>query len=215
MTVPLSQQAYHKIRRDIVSLALAPGAVIDESELQAELGMGRTPIREALQRLALEKLVVILPRRGMFVSEIGVTDLGRLFEVRLELECLAARLAAQRGAESHWAHMEAALDRMPPEGEALDNDALIAIDEACHHILYEATDNPFLQDALVTFYALSLRFWYFFLADIGSMPQAVEEHRAILEALRSREPERAASLMEGHIRSFQTEMQAAIVGERL
>lgn len=215
MSVPLSQQAYEQIRRAIVSLALAPGAVIDEAELQAELELGRTPIREALQRLALEKLVVILPRRGMFVSEIGVTDLGRLFELRLDLESLAARLAAQRGAAGHWEEMKAVLDALPPEGETLDNDALIAIDEACHHIIYQAADNPFLRDALITFYALSLRFWYFFLADMGSMLETVEEHRAILEALREGQPEQAAALLAGHIRSFQEEIQTAIAGDRL
>ena len=78
----------------IVTLELAPGSVIDEAELQEELQMGRTPIREALKRLSLESLVSIVPRRGMFVTNIGINDLQRLLEVRLELETLAVRLAA-------------------------------------------------------------------------------------------------------------------------
>ncbi|MCX7853916.1 MAG: GntR family transcriptional regulator, partial [Caldilineales bacterium] len=91
----LSQRAYEGIKHQIISLALPPGAVIDEDRLQAELGLGRTPIREALQRLALEKLVTIVPRRGTFVTEIGLMDLRLLFEVRVPLESLATRLAAQ------------------------------------------------------------------------------------------------------------------------
>ena len=97
----LSEQAYEQIRQKIVTLALPPGTVIDEARLQAELGFGRTPIREALKRLELERLVSIIPRRGIFVPPISLTDLQHLYEVRINLECLAAELASQRGTAVH------------------------------------------------------------------------------------------------------------------
>lgn len=208
----LSQIAYGKIRRKIVSLELPPGAIIDETALQRELGVGRTPIREALQRLSLERLVVIVPRRGMFVTDIGITDLQRVFEVRVGLETLAARLAARRGTEAHWQQMEAVLAAQPVEEAAQDNEALIEIDERCHAIMYAATDNRFLEDALTTLYTLSLRLWYYFLPRIGSMQEAVLEHRRILVALQSGDGDRAARLLAHHINAFQIEIQAAMLG---
>lgn len=212
MNLSLSEQAYTRIKQKIVSLALAPGAVIDEAALQEELALGRTPIREALQRLAREKLVTIIPRRGMFVADIGITDLGRLFEVRLALESQAARLAAVRGLPTHWQRMEAALADLLDGEDSADNEQLIAVDAACHEILYEAADNEFLQDTLVTLYALSLRLWYFALNQIGDMRGAILEHQAILDALQAQNAEQAAVLMEQHIRAFQEEIQAVMIG---
>jgi DNA-binding GntR family transcriptional regulator len=210
----LSQIAYDQIRRKIVSLELPPGGIISEGELQAELGLGRTPIREALQRLSLEKLVIIVPRRGMFVTEIGITDLQRVFEVRMHMETLATRLAARRGTDEHWARMDAVLGVLPGEGgplDASDNEALIEIDEICHHIIYEAADNRFLSDSLTTLYTLSLRLWYYFLSRIGDMRGAILEHRLILEALKSGDSDRAVALMERHLNAFQVEIQAAMM----
>lgn len=208
---PLSAQAYEQIRRKIVSLALPPGATVDEGALQEELGVGRTPIREALQRLSLEKLVTIVPRRGIFVTEIAITDLQRLFEVRIELETLGARLAAERGTPAHWRAMEDALNRVP-QADDTPNDELIITDEVCHQILYEATDNKFLQDTLVTLYALSLRLWYFALAEVTDVRKALAEHREMLAALRAGDADRAEQVLAEHINNFQQEILAAMVG---
>ena len=205
----LSQQAHERLKRKIVSLELPPGAVIDEASLREELGLGRTPIREALQRLSQEKLVVIVPRRGTFVTEIGILDLQELFEVRVVLEGLAARLAAARGTESQWARMERALAAMDAAGD--DYETLIAIDEKCHQIIYDAAGNDFLRDTLLTLYALSLRLWYFFLDRIGRMEHAVAEHTAVLEALVAGDGQLAGRLMEKHIRAFQEEMQSVML----
>ncbi|MFQ5401425.1 MAG: GntR family transcriptional regulator [Anaerolineae bacterium] len=210
--ISLSQQAYEGIRQKIVSLELAPGEIIDEAALREELGLGRTPIREALQRLSLEKLVVIVPRRGMFVAEIGITDLQQLFEMRMVLESLAARFAAARGTAAHWQRMEAILAGPQRDGGITSNEMLIAIDEACHQIMYEAADNEFLHDTLVTLYALSLRLWYFFLSKIGDMRGAVMEHKLILEALKAGDGDEAARLIEGHIHAFQEEIQSVMLG---
>ena len=213
MHISLSQQAYENIKQKIVSLEMSPGSVIDEGNLQEDLGLGRTPIREALKRLALEKLVVIAPRRGMFVSEIGIRDLQQLFEMRLPLESLAARLAAERGTEEQWRRMAIVLADLPET--AVENQALIAIDEACHEIIYEATENEFLKDTLVTHYALSQRLWYYFLSKIGDMRDALLDHIHVLEALQAKDADKAARLMERHIRTFQEEIQLVMIGSAL
>lgn len=218
MTSPsLSQQAYQHIKHRIVSLELAPGSVINRTALQEELGLGRTPVREALQRLSQEMLVNIVPRQGMFVTGIGITDLQRLSEVRLELESLAATLAAQRGTAAHWQQMAEVLADLPPQGKTAVaqseiNEAMIAIDEACHEIIYEAADNPFLHHTLTTLYALSLRLWYYALDQIGSMREAILEHQAMLDCLRDGDGDGAAQLMRQHIQAFQVEIQNGMIG---
>jgi DNA-binding GntR family transcriptional regulator len=210
--ISLSEHAYNLVKHRIVSLDLPPGSVIDEAALSASLDVGRTPLREALQRLARERLVVIVPRRGIFVSEIGIMDLQRLFEVRIILESLAGRLAAQRGSEEQWRQMEAVLDVLPGKDVAVENHMLIEIDEACHQIIYEAIDNTFLHDILSTLYALSLRLWYFALPQIGDMREAIVEHQVILRALQARDAERAASLLQQHIMHFQEEIKGTMLG---
>ncbi|MDX1612801.1 MAG: GntR family transcriptional regulator [Candidatus Promineifilaceae bacterium] len=208
--ISLSQQAYERIKQKIVALELPPGAVIDEAALQQELELGRTPIREALKRLSLEKLVVIVPRRGMFVTDIGISDLQQLFEVRLALESLAARLAARRGGAHQWQRMAAALEGLTADSPS--NEALIEMDKTCHELIYEAADNQFLRDTCVTHYALSLRLWHYFLRKMGAMRGAVIEHVYILEALRAGDADQAARLMEKHIRAFQEEIQSVMLG---
>lgn len=209
----LRDRAYTEIRERIVSLGLPPGSTIDEAVLREELDLGRTPIREALLRLSEEGLVTIIPRRGMFVSDIGIKDLRQLFEIRVVMEPLAVRLAGQRGTAQHWARMEEALNSVPDEGSPLENEQMIKIDEQCHTIIYDAANNVYLSTTLSTLYALSLRLWYYFLKEIGSMRGAIMEHRAMLEALQTGDIDRAATLMARHVTVFQEEIQAAMVGQ--
>lgn len=207
----LSQQAYESIKRKIIYLELEPGVVIDELSLQKELKLGRTPIREALKRLEGEQLVTIIPRRGMFVSEISITDLYQIFELRVELETLAVRLAVQRGTDQHWQQMETILNS--PRWDELSNIDLIEIDDACHRIIFQAAGNRFLEQTLNTYYTLSLRLWYFFLAKIGDMQAAVKEHRQIYEAICAGQADEAARLMKEHLQAFQAEMHAHMIGK--
>lgn len=206
----LSERAYRRIRRMIVSLELAPGSIVRESDLREELDLGRTPIREALLRLSLEKLVTIIPRQGIFVSEITISDLQHLFELRHSLEMMAARLAARRGRPRHWAQMREALAGVVTEDESADNEALVQVDERCHHIMYQASGNQFLERVASMLYTSSLRLWYYFLPQIGDMRGAVIEHAHILEALEAGDGELAAERIEGHIRAFHEEIQAAV-----
>lgn len=207
----LSEQAYGQLRRMIVRLDFAPGDVLREDALQETLGMSRTPIREALQRLAREHFVTVIPRRGMFVSGIDVSELSLLFETRSVLEPYAARLAAARGTDEHWDAMEAALAGV---GSASGNQDLMDIDRRGHEIMWEAAGNRFLVDTLDMLYAQSDRLWHLYLADVADMTHAVDEHGEIMEALRSGDGDRAGELMEAHIREFDTQIRAAVT-ERL
>jgi len=211
-TIPLSQQAYEKIKHMIVTLKLAPGAVIDEAQLQDELQLGRTPIREALKRLALESLVSIVPRRGIFVTNIGVNDLNRLLEVRLELETLATRLAAQRGTLEHWQRMQQLVVE-PIMLDMKDDSDIIRLDEEFHEIIYEASDNRFLHEAITVLLTLNERLWYYFLPDIGGFERTNNDHRVIWESLKAGDGKLAAEQMKDHILSSQDRLKAAVMGD--
>ncbi len=203
----LSERAYHEIRRMIVRLDLAPGAVVREDELQSTLGLGRTPIREALQRLERDQLVTVVPRRGVFVSNLDVGDLALLYETRSILEPYAMRLAAARGTEKHWAEMSAVLEQALPHSPA---DELLAIDRRCRELVWEAADNRFLTDTLDMLYAQSDRVWHLYLGDVADLHDMIAEHREILAALRAGNADRAADLIDAHMRRFDEQIRAAV-----
>ena len=194
----------------IVRLDLAPGVVLREHDLQNRLAIGRTPIREALQRLAREHFITVIPRRGMFVAGIDVSELSMLFETRTVLEPYAARLAATRGTAEQWTAMDAALDTTT----GADPEQLLAVDRRCHELMWEAAGNRFLLDTLDMLYAQSDRLWHLYLAAVTDMSEAVTEHGAILAALSGGDGEEAADLVERHVRSFDEQIRTAVT-ERL
>jgi DNA-binding GntR family transcriptional regulator len=206
-TGSLTDQAYVEIRRRIVSLELAPGAVIREDELQRELGIGRTPIREAIQRLEREQLVVVLARRGVFVAAVDVTDLPLLCESRSMLEAYVARLAAVRGTSANWDALDAVLDSFDPSAAA---DEMLALDRQCHEIVWAAAGNRFLTDTLDMLYTQSDRLWRIYLSDMAEVHGAIDEHREIAAALRLGNGEDAAKLSEAHVQHFETSVREVI-----
>ena len=205
----LSDRAYNLIRHRIITLDLPPLSPIDEAALMADLKLGRTPIREALLRLAADGLVFHAPRRGTFVSDISITDLQKIFEARLAMEGFCARLAARRATKAQLAAMDGLIDDLArvPDG---DSKALMSIDERFHELLYEAADNEFLADALRRLHALSFRLWHMVLDRLGSVRPAMEQHRQITRALESGDPDRAETLVQEHIAQFQLQIRAAL-----
>jgi DNA-binding GntR family transcriptional regulator len=203
----MSSRAYAEIRRRIIRLELAPGDVVREEALQAELGIGRTPIREALQRLARDQFVSVIPRRGMFVSSIDVSELSLLFETRAVMEPYAARLACMRGSVDDWEEMERVLaDSADAPGDA----ALLDVDRRCHELIWRASGNRFLTDTLDVLYAQSDRVWHMYLADVTDTRHAVDEHAGILAVLRAGDPDAAAEAVEAHVKSFDAQVRDAV-----
>jgi DNA-binding GntR family transcriptional regulator len=199
----LSRLAYQRLADLIITLRLAPGAAINETALMEELKLGRTPVREALQRLAYEGLVELRPRRGASVAGLSILDLQQLFELRRLTEGSAAALAADRATLADLAAMRdalAELDRLEPDSSP---EAYIAVDRAFHRALGRAAHNRFLEETLNRLYNLNLRLWYLALHKIGPMRQAVDEHRQILEAILEHDGPKAEAAMRGHITSFQ------------
>lgn len=202
-----SERAYLLIRDQIVTLKLRPGGVIEDSRLRQDLKLGRTPIREALQRLAHEKLVSFVPHRGTFVTDINITDLARLTEVRVEIEGYAARLAAERATRPEREAMAGL--QVELTGLDSDPDALIRLDQRIHRLVYQAGHNQFLEDVCERYFNLSLRLWFLAL-DRVHLKEAVEEQRELLEAVVSRDAAGAEAALRRHIRAFEQEIRRVL-----
>ena len=203
----LSTRAYAEIRNLIVRLELAPGEVVREEALQRQLGIGRTPIREALQRLARDQFVTVIPRRGMLVASIDVSELSLLFETRAMMEPYAARLACMRGTEADWDEMQRVIDA---SASATGDEALLQVDRRCHEIIWNAAGNRFLTDTLDVLYAQSDRVWHMYLADVADTRHAVDEHAGILTLLRAGDADLVAAALEAHVKSFDAQVRSAV-----
>ena len=210
-TSSLADRAYHAIRDMIVSLELRPGAVIDERRLMERLGIGRTPTREALRRLAQERLVEVYPRRGMFVTSVEIHDLASLAEVRLVLESHVARLAAERATDEDRSAMDDLLEELERRDD-LDARGLMALDERIHRQVYGSAHNPFLESTLEEYYVLALRIWYLALDRARELEQAVLGHRELLEAIRDGDADRAEATMRRHVLDFEEAMRRILTG---
>jgi DNA-binding GntR family transcriptional regulator len=207
--VRLSEKAYQLIKHKIITLELRPSTVIDEQSLMDELELGRTPIREALQRLDSENLVNVVPRRGTFVTDVSLTDLQKIFELRIVLEGFCARLAARRITLSQIDQMKSILEDLD-KVESGDYRRLISIDDRFHAMLYQAADNEFLSDVLSRLYDLSLRLWYLVLNHLDDVQESIEQHRAVAHALQSGDGERAEELIKQHVVEFQKQIKAVL-----
>lgn len=206
----LADQAYYAIRALIVSLELAPGTAIKEPELTARLGIGRTPVREALRRLALERLVDVFPRRGMVVTTVDVRDLARLCEVRVVLEPEAARLASDRATRADLEEINALRDELGAR-RPRDDRVLIDLDERIHRTIYRATHNQLLEETLEWYYTHALRIWMLALGRTKELGPAVQEHRDLLDAIARGNGERAATLMHHHVLDFELAMRDVLL----
>jgi DNA-binding GntR family transcriptional regulator len=205
-----SEEAYLRIRERIVSLDMPPGSVVNESRLRQELKIGRTPIREALQRLARENLVRSVPHRGTFVTEVNITDLARITEVRVVLESHAARLAAERLSIADRDSFAQFLQRLE-EGPSLDQRQLMRLDQQIHREIYRAARNPFLESTLERYFNLSLRLWYLVLDRQVGLREAVEEHAELLRAILAGDGPAAEESMRRHVTGFEREIRKVLV----
>ena len=205
-----SEEAYLRIRERIVSLDMPPGSVVNESRLREELKIGRTPIREALQRLARENLVRSVPHRGTFVTDVNITDLARITEVRVVLEGHAARLAAGRLSTADRDAFARLLELLE-EGPGLDQRQLMRLDQQIHREIYRAARNPFLESTLERYFNLSLRLWYLVLDRQIGLREAVEEHAELLRAILAGDGPGAEDSMRRHVTGFEREIRKVLV----
>lgn len=192
-SLSLTEQAYRKLEEQIVTLQRAPGSVLSEAVLASQLGIGRTPIREALQRLAREGLIVVLPRRGILVSEINVRSQLELLRLRREVERLMARYAARRAsAEERVAFAELA-DAMDRSAKANDDVGFMRLDRQLNTMVATTCRNEFARKTMGLMHGLSRRFWYQHYKEVLDLPLCARLHAALARAISTGDSDKAAA----------------------
>ena len=204
-----AERAYKSIREKIVTLELAPGSVINEQQLAAELSMAESAIRDALKLLVHDNLVRVTQRHGLHVADVNVPDLEQISEMRVELEGLCARLAAQRATADDLTVMETLRREQtntPPE----DSRRLLELDQQFHQAVAKAAGNKYLAETLERFYGLSLRLWNLALPRLHSLASQIQLHHDLLEAIEAHDAGRAEAIMCDHVSGFYAQVRQVL-----
>jgi DNA-binding GntR family transcriptional regulator len=216
MTAPssLAERAYVDLREEIIGVRLAPGALLREDELMQRLGVGRTPVREALQRLQRDGFVTVIPRRGTLVSDISITDLAAIYEVRRHLESWASRLAAERATDEDHREARRLMDDLAALTAHDDYQTLLTVDRRIHRFVYRTTKNPFLAETLDRYQNLSLRILHVamnrFPRLTPRLDDVVHEQRTVLDAVCRGDGDTAERVAIEHISTFERAIREII-----
>lgn len=206
----LAEQAYRALRDRLIMLDIAPGEPLHEGQLVAELGYGRTPLREAMKRLETDHLVVSYPRRGTFATRVDITELAAVSEVRQLLEPLAARKAAG----NVDAHTRAALLEARESIARLSQDSpwrdVMALDLAVHRLVYRTAGNHHLEESLIRLDNLATRIWCMVVDRLPEVAGHIREHLGLLDAILAGEQGQAESIAAEHVRHFDAAVRGAI-----
>ncbi|GAB3559541.1 GntR family transcriptional regulator [Spelaeicoccus albus] len=200
----LAESAYRRVRDMLITLEIRPGEPINEGILATELEVGRTPLREALKRLEHDHLVQTYPRRGTFATIVDITELSNISEIRLALEPLAARRAADSASETARTGLRQLADRIA----ALDMDSMSAsdimrFDIDVHRAVYAATGNGHLEDVLIRYDNLAVRIWFLVLDKMPPVSGHVRGHTELLRAIADGDADLAVDLTTSHVADFQ------------
>jgi DNA-binding GntR family transcriptional regulator len=206
-----AEQAYLVIRDKLIMLDIRPNEAIVESDLAAELKLGRTPVREALKRLEVDRLVVSFPRRGTFATGVDVADLRHISQIRVNLEPVAARSAAENASADVRAGLLALADRTEAlDVENIHRDELLRWDLRAHRAIYRATGNPHLEDVLVRYDNLATRIFCLFLDRLPTVAQHVGEHAELLRTIAGGDGDAAAQIALDHVTGFEKAVRAVV-----
>lgn len=206
----LSEKAYYLLRDRLITLQIPPGATIDERALQKDLDLGRTPVREALRRLADDRLVQVVPRRGIFASHVDLGDLSAISEVRVEFEAYAGHLAAKRATQADRDAITELFDELDRRAVSASTTELIRLDLRTHRLVHRATHNAYLAATLEEYYVHSLRMWFLVLDRVERLGPAVDEHRELLAAVHDGDSTRAEQVLRRHVAGFEQEIRPVL-----
>ena len=199
-TRPLKvERAYDELKGMIITLCLAPGAHIDERELMMTLDIGRTPLREAMLRLAHERLIVHTPRRGAWVSELSITDLQQMLEARTMIDTLIARRAAERVTAGDIEELETLLASAHQVVEANNSIDLVNLDFQFHARIADSCGNSYFAAFSKQVNSAMLRYWHLSSRNSQTIPTWEGNHRTLMQAVASGDPDIAESQAKLHV----------------
>ncbi|NLJ23995.1 MAG: GntR family transcriptional regulator [Firmicutes bacterium] len=205
---PLRDIVFEALREAVIAGQLRPGERLMEVQLAEELGVSRTPVREAIRKLELEGFVIMVPRKGAYVSDMSIKDVTDVFEIRRALEGLAAELAAERMTDEELEELERILVCTAETTARLDVLSTVDMDTGFHQVIYEASRNEKLSSMLYHLREQIQRFRTQSLSRPGRLKRALVDHRGIVDALRQRDTELARKLAEQHIEDAESELLA-------
>ncbi len=196
---PLREIVYEELKMQILTGKITPGTRMMEVELAEDMGVSRTPVREAIRKLEKEGLVVIEPRRGAYASQISTKDMVDILEVRQTIEGLAAAFAASRMNDEQKRELVKIYDEFNDAVESGNMKQMIATDARFHHLIVEASGNKLLISMVQQLQELVLRFRYLYYDDFRRAEKMPDEHKHIMEAIIKGEEEKARSAADAHI----------------
>src|SRR5688572_17596546 len=201
-------QAYRQLRNLIIRTDLRPGAPLVEADLMKNLSVGRTPLRDALHHLAHEGLVEILPRRGTFVTEVTLSDLQQVFEVRSGLEDIVARLAVERCTPEDLEAVAELRARVERNHGSIESD--VELDAELHRLLLRMGQNPLLGSLYRRVSDASLRLLYLTRCGMEDRAEQIATFQAIHDALAAHDADVLADILRCHVRSFRDRVSRSI-----
>ncbi len=209
--VSLAEKAYQLLVRRITHLELRPGSVLAEKWVMAELEIGRTPVREALQRLSAEGLVSHMPNRGMLVTDISASNVQHIYEFRSVIDAFMARLAAPRASKSDIVELTELAKEMVQATDADNLDLFIQLDRQFYETMARASQNIYVEEAVPRIFNLHLRLWLFISNKVGDWRDTMGVHQemtqSIVTALRARTPDDAELTMKMYISRRQQQIK--------
>ncbi len=203
---PLREIVFETLREALINGVLKPGERLMEIQLAEEMGVSRTPVREAIRKLELEGFVVMIPRKGAYVAGISVKDIADVFEIRTALEGLAAGLAAERITEEELEQLERILVKIGECVQTNNLEKLVEVDTEFHDTLFKASRNERLVQIVSNLREQIQRFRTTSLSTPGRMKYALDEHKKIVEAVSERNVELAQALAREHIENAENSM---------
>jgi len=198
----LTEHAYEAIKHKIIVLDFPPGEYLNEAQVSETLGIGRTPVHQALTRLMLEGMVEVIPRKGVIVKSVSLNEIMEIIDVRLINEPHATRLAATFADEDDIEKLNDILNLAEEAASRMNVETQMILDKRFHCAISAAVKNTVLADLLKRLHERSLRFWFISLRDAEHHAEVIREHRRIFEAVKARDPDAAAAAARDHIESF-------------
>ncbi|NLJ99809.1 MAG: GntR family transcriptional regulator [Clostridia bacterium] len=207
---PLRDVVFETLREAIIDGKLKPGERLMEVQLAEDMGVSRTPIREAIRKLELEGFVIMVPRKGAYVSEISKKDIADVFEIRAALESLAAGLAAERITEEELEELQQFLLKVTVNAELGDLEKVVDSDTEFHDLIYQASRNSYLVQIIYNLRERIQRFRSTSLSYPGRIKQTLDEHGKLMEAISGRDIIQARLLAQKHIENAEVSMLEAL-----
>jgi DNA-binding GntR family transcriptional regulator len=198
----LRDTAYAAIKHRIITSVFRPGEYINELQLSSILRIGRTPVHQALDRLMIEGMVEVIPRKGVIVKSVSLNEVLQIIEVRLINETYGARLAAEHADDTDLTELADVLKRAQHWASLRNVENMMLLDREFHLLVARAAKNDVLTELLRKLHERSLRFWFISLNAPAQYENVQNEHTGILEAIRQRDPDGADAAMRRHIESF-------------